>query len=276
MSPLSRAVSRSCTRGHEGSQPCDLGLGMQIDPQLQGLERLAETEHAGKIANDTQATFERAHRSLDVRPQRGDNAQNKLIGSALRGPSLAVWLLTTFLGVPMERWWCTSAPPEQAVTLATSRRARKAYVHGFFCSELPAGRRGTSPRLSKLLRMFGFGNIGSLRRPGACPARVLGGLADPVGGGGGAARSGVGSAMRRDSPPRTPPRTPEESLRQFVQMLRRQDGLKLLLSQMPEGSTLRDAYRLRKKLHQLRRRPCSFLDEEYGIVRDSSGAPRET
>lgn len=78
--------------------------------------------------------------------------------------------------------------------------------------------------------------------------------------------------MRRD----LPPPTPEESLRQFELMFRQQDGLKLLLSQMPPGSTLRDAYRLRKKLHQMRRRPCSFLDEEYGIVRDRSGAPRET
>ena len=73
-----------------------------------------------------------------------------------------------------------------------------------------------------------------------------------------------------------PSPTPEESLRQFELMLRRQDGLKLLLAQMPPGSTLRDAYRLHKKLHQLRRRPCSFLDEEYGIVRDRTGDPRET
>jgi hypothetical protein len=77
--------------------------------------------------------------------------------------------------------------------------------------------------------------------------------------------------MRRNMP--LP--TPEESLRQFEEMFRSQDGLKLLLLRMPPGSTLRDAYRLRKKLHQLRRRPCSFLDEEYGIVRDSTGAPRK-
>jgi hypothetical protein len=89
---------------------------------------------------------------------------------------------------------------------------------------------------------------------------------------GGAERSGVCCRVRRNQPPPTP----EESLRQFELMFRRQDGLKLLLSQMPPGSTLRDAYRLRKKLHQLGRRRCSFLDEEYGIVRDRAGTPRET
>lgn len=78
--------------------------------------------------------------------------------------------------------------------------------------------------------------------------------------------------MRRNQPPPSP----EESLRQFERMLREQTGLKLLLSQMPPGSTMSDALKLHRKLHQLRRRPCSFLDEELGIVRDQSGRPRET
>ncbi len=72
------------------------------------------------------------------------------------------------------------------------------------------------------------------------------------------------------------PPSPEESLRQLERMLREKDGLKLLMMQMPQGSTMADAMKLHRKLHQLRRRPCSFLDKELGIVRDQFGRPRET
>lgn len=58
------------------------------------------------------------------------------------------------------------------------------------------------------------------------------------------------------------------ALRQFETMLREQLGLRLLLAQMPAGSTLADARRLREKIKQTGRRPCSFLDEMLGIERD--------
>lgn len=77
--------------------------------------------------------------------------------------------------------------------------------------------------------------------------------------------------MRRNQPPPSP----EECLRLLERMLREKEGLKLLLLQMPPGSTMADAMKLHRKLHQLRRRPCSFLDEELGIVRDQFGHPRE-
>ncbi len=77
--------------------------------------------------------------------------------------------------------------------------------------------------------------------------------------------------MRRTQPPPSP----EESVRQLERMLREKEGLKLLLMQMPPGSTMADALKMHRKLHQLRRRPCSFLDEELGIVRDQFRRSRE-
>lgn len=44
-------------------------------------------------------------------------------------------------------------------------------------------------------------------------------------------------------------------------------GLRDLLAQMPEGSTLQDAHQLRRKLKQLRRQPSKLLDGLLGIVR---------
>jgi hypothetical protein len=70
--------------------------------------------------------------------------------------------------------------------------------------------------------------------------------------------------MRRNQPPPSP----EDGLRQLERMMSEKEGLKLLLLQMPPGSTMADALRLHRKLHQLRRRPCSFLDQELGIVRN--------
>ncbi|MFO0984393.1 MAG: hypothetical protein U1E76_22155 [Planctomycetota bacterium] len=58
------------------------------------------------------------------------------------------------------------------------------------------------------------------------------------------------------------------ALRQFETMLREQLGLKLLLAQMPAGSTIADARRLREKIMQTGRRPCRMLDDMLGIRRD--------
>lgn len=56
-----------------------------------------------------------------------------------------------------------------------------------------------------------------------------------------------------------------EALRACEAMLRAQEGLKLLLPQLPPGSTLEDARRFRERLLQSQRRPSgcmqSLLDE---------------
>jgi hypothetical protein len=59
-----------------------------------------------------------------------------------------------------------------------------------------------------------------------------------------------------------------EGLADFDEMMWSKQGLKLLLAKMPEGSTLADAERLRERVKQMGRQPCSFLDEELGIERD--------
>jgi hypothetical protein len=63
------------------------------------------------------------------------------------------------------------------------------------------------------------------------------------------------------------PATLQESWADFERMVLSKEGLRLMLASMPPGSTLEDAARLHRKLAQLSRRPCSFLDEELGIER---------
>ncbi len=58
-------------------------------------------------------------------------------------------------------------------------------------------------------------------------------------------------------------------MRAFVELLRSGEGLRRLLALMPPGSTLDDALRLHERTKQRFRRPCSFLDRELGIRRDS-------
>ena len=62
--------------------------------------------------------------------------------------------------------------------------------------------------------------------------------------------------------------SPEQSLATMWRLMRDGQGLKWLRMQMPEGATLEDALRLRRKLAQLRRTPSPVLDEELGIERD--------
>ena len=62
--------------------------------------------------------------------------------------------------------------------------------------------------------------------------------------------------------------TREESLAEFRRMFEEQWGLKAMLATMPPGSTMEDALRLHRRLKQMDRQPCSFLDEELGIHRD--------
>ncbi|MHB8416708.1 MAG: hypothetical protein ACYDCL_01440 [Myxococcales bacterium] len=69
--------------------------------------------------------------------------------------------------------------------------------------------------------------------------------------------------MRRRSP--QPSRA--ESLRQLEGLVEAQSGLRLLLAKLPPGATLDDARRLREKILQTDRRPCSFLDGPLGIRR---------
>lgn len=64
-----------------------------------------------------------------------------------------------------------------------------------------------------------------------------------------------------------PPRDPRKAWEDFERMFASQEGLDLMLASMPPGSTRADALRLHRKLAQMTRRPCSFLDEELGIER---------
>ena len=52
---------------------------------------------------------------------------------------------------------------------------------------------------------------------------------------------------------------PEEALRQCEALLRSGEGLRLLLPQLPPGSTLRDAARFRERLLQSQRRPSACM-----------------
>jgi hypothetical protein len=54
----------------------------------------------------------------------------------------------------------------------------------------------------------------------------------------------------------------------FLRLQREAEGLKMLLRQLPSGSTLDDARRLRERIMQMGRTPCSFLDSDLGVARD--------
>lgn len=58
-----------------------------------------------------------------------------------------------------------------------------------------------------------------------------------------------------------------EALRRFKALLRSDRGFRLMLTQLPPGTTIEEARRLRRKIIQSGRTPCSFLDREYGIER---------
>lgn len=54
------------------------------------------------------------------------------------------------------------------------------------------------------------------------------------------------------------------SLEAFVRMLRSQRALRLVLAGMPAEATLEDARALHRRMKQVGRQPCSFLDEAHG------------
>jgi len=58
-----------------------------------------------------------------------------------------------------------------------------------------------------------------------------------------------------------------DALATLVEMQRAGHGLRLLLAQLPPGSTLDDARRLREQLLQRGRRPSALLDTALGITR---------
>lgn len=70
--------------------------------------------------------------------------------------------------------------------------------------------------------------------------------------------------MRRTA---RPPET-AEALRQFLELQQAGLGLKFLLPFLPPGASLEEARRLYRRLGQESRTPCSFLDEQLGVVRD--------
>ena len=60
---------------------------------------------------------------------------------------------------------------------------------------------------------------------------------------------------------------PAAAWAEFERLFRSKRGLELLLASLPPGSTLEDAKKFHRKVTQLSRRPCSFLDAELGIER---------
>ena len=58
-----------------------------------------------------------------------------------------------------------------------------------------------------------------------------------------------------------------EALRRFQELRRSERGFRLMLTQLPPGTTIEEARTLRRKIIQSGRTPCSFLDREYGIER---------
>lgn len=64
-----------------------------------------------------------------------------------------------------------------------------------------------------------------------------------------------------------PPPEPAESLRRFELLQQEGLGLRCMLSYLPEGASLADAYKLYKKLGQQSRRPCAVLDGPLGVHR---------
>jgi len=65
-----------------------------------------------------------------------------------------------------------------------------------------------------------------------------------------------------------PPKTGLAALEEVHRLATAGLGLELLRRQLGEDATIEDARRFRAKLRQESRAPCSFLDEELGIVRD--------
>lgn len=63
------------------------------------------------------------------------------------------------------------------------------------------------------------------------------------------------------------PSGPEAALARLEAMIRRGEGLELLLDNLPAGATLADARRFRERVKQQGRRPCSFLDRTLGVRR---------
>jgi hypothetical protein len=54
------------------------------------------------------------------------------------------------------------------------------------------------------------------------------------------------------------------SLDAFVRMLRSQRAVRLVLAGMPPEATFEDARTLHRRMKQVGRNPCSFLDEAHG------------
>jgi len=56
----------------------------------------------------------------------------------------------------------------------------------------------------------------------------------------------------------------DDSLARFEELQRSGEGLELLRASMKPGATLAEARRLRERIMQAGRTPCSFLDETAG------------
>ena len=56
------------------------------------------------------------------------------------------------------------------------------------------------------------------------------------------------------------------SLEAFVRMLRSRRAVRLVHAGMPPEATLEDARALHRRMKQVGRQPCSFLDEPRGTV----------
>ncbi len=54
------------------------------------------------------------------------------------------------------------------------------------------------------------------------------------------------------------------SLEAFLRMLRSQRAVRLVHAGMPPEATLEDAHALHRRMKQVGRQPCSFLDEPRG------------
>jgi hypothetical protein len=63
-------------------------------------------------------------------------------------------------------------------------------------------------------------------------------------------------------------RSPQASIAEFNRLQAEGTGLALLLAQLGPDASPADALRMHRKIAQMSRRACSFLDEELGIVRD--------
>jgi len=59
----------------------------------------------------------------------------------------------------------------------------------------------------------------------------------------------------------------DKSIQDFMRMQEEGLGLELIRQELGANATRADALRFHRRLAQLTRRPCSFLDEELGIER---------